>query len=198
MTLTFVALAVLASLYDRFPGDEAIADSLQGVDVPVLGGFFAFVNRLGDSWVAVPLALALSGALFLEGHRWEAVAMLLTFVPRGLNALIKDLVDRPRPHAGLVEVTQHADGSSFPSGHTVGTAVLFGVLFFVIPRVVREPLLRVALQGFCLLALAAAGPARVYVGVHWPSDALGGYLLAAVFLIPVVALLSRVSRVARR
>lgn len=193
----FVALAMLASLYDRFPGDEALADALQAFDVPVLGGFFAFINRLGDGWVAVPLAFSLIGALLLVGHRWEALAVLAALLPRGFHTLVKDAVDRPRPDATLVHVTERADGSSFPSGHTVSTAVLFGVLFFVVPRVVREPLLRAMLQVFCLVVLAAAGPARVYVGVHWPSDVLGGYLLAFLALLPVVALLRRVDAARR-
>ena len=120
--------------------------------------------------------------------------MLLTFAPRGANSLLKDWVERPRPSDELVDVSTDASGFSFPSGHTVGTAALFGVLFFLLPALVPWRPLRWALQVGCLLVVLAAGPARVYVGAHWPSDVLGGYLLALLFLVPVLVVYRTLNR----
>lgn len=181
-------LATFAAFFDRFPGDRALADALQDTDVPVLGGFFDFINLLGDAWFYIPLVALLAVACFVRRAWLEAVLVLLVFVPHSLVAALKGWIERPRPAPDLVAVTDRAGGFSFPSGHTVSTAVLFGLLLFLLPALVpRRPLCRL-LQAACLVAVVSAGPARVYVGVHWPSDVLGGYLLAALFLAPVIAL----------
>ena len=187
VALLFIVLAALAAFYDRFPADERIAHAIQSIDVPAFGGFLHFVNALGDPWPSVTLILVLTVAFALVRAGSESVLILLTFIPRGVNSLLKDWVERPRPAPELVEVSSNASGFGFPSGHTVGTAALFGVLFFLIPVVVPWRPLRWALQAGCLLAVLAAGPARVYVGAHWPSDALGGYLLVGLLLVPVLA-----------
>jgi undecaprenyl-diphosphatase len=113
------------------------------------------------------------------------VLVLITIGPRIANSIVKEAVQRPRPSAHLLHVSQRDSGYGFPSGHTVGTAVLFGVLFFIIPAAVPWRPVRWLLQLGCLLLIASAGPARVYVGVHWPSDVLASYLLALLFLMPV-------------
>ena len=185
----FVVVAVLAGLYDRFPGDESITDAFQGIDVPVLGGFLAFVNVLGDAWFYIILSLSLMLLLALLQAGTAAVLVLFAaFLPWLANTALKEWIARPRPSEDLVQVTADASGFSFPSGHTLGTAGLFTVLFFVIPTIVSHRALRWTLQFGCLLAVFAAGPARVYVGVHWPSDAFGGYLLALLFVVPALVL----------
>ncbi len=185
--LFFILLATFAAFYDRFSADERIAHALQDVDVPAFGGFLAFVNALGDTWIAVALVLTLTAVFALVRAGFEALLMLLTFVPRGASAFVKAWVERPRPSPELVEVSSDASGFSFPSGHTVGTVALFGTLFFLIPVVVPWRPLRWALQAGCVLMVLAAGPARVYVGVHWPSDVLGSYLLTCLLLAPPLA-----------
>ena len=76
-------------------------------------------------------------------------------------------------------------------------AAFYGLLFFLIPIVVPWRPLRWVLQAGCLLVVLAGGPARVYVGVHWSSDVLGGYLVALLFLLPALAVYQFTSRYTR-
>ncbi len=184
--LFFGALAHFAAFYDRFPADERLAHALQDVDVPAFGGFLDFVNFAGDRWTAIGLTLVLTFGFAMVRAGTEAVLVLIALIPRAANSFLKEWVERARPSDELVEVTADATGFSFPSGHTVGTAALFAVLFFAIPAVVPWRALRWTLQLGCLLMIAAAGPARVYEGVHWPSDVFAGYLLALLLLTPVI------------
>jgi len=184
---TFVVFAVFARFYDYFPSDVYIAHHIQSIDVPAFGGYVNFVNFIGSDVFYIVLTLLLASAIVLLRAPIEAVLVLLTIGPRVLNSAAKEAVVRPRPSAELVHVGQHDSGYSFPSGHTVGTVALFGVLFLVLPAVVPSRPLRWLLQLGCLLLIVSAGPARVFVGVHWPSDVLGSYLLALMFLIPAVA-----------
>lgn len=189
----FILMSAFAALRDTFPGDLFLAHRWQDIDVPALGGALAFVNALG---FAVATALITVGvALFaLVQRRWlEAVLLLLTFVPRGLESGIKELVGRARPSDELVRVTEEASGAAFPSGHVVGAVVFYGLLLYLAPRLIEWPPLRVLFQLFCAFMILASGPARVYTGAHWPSDVVGGYLLGLLFLTLLV-MLERVAR----
>ncbi|MCH7579595.1 MAG: phosphatase PAP2 family protein [Chloroflexi bacterium] len=182
----FIFSAFLAHFYDRFPGDERLTDALQRVDVPALGGYLAFVNALGNVWLHAALVVGVALLLGLMRAGWESLLALYTFVPSLLNGVVKDWVARPRPSEELVNVPDSIAGFSFPSGHTVSTAALFIVLFFAVSAVVRHRGLRWLLQAGCLLMVVSAGAARVYIGVHWPSDAIAGYLLMALLLVPLL------------
>jgi undecaprenyl-diphosphatase len=183
----FTAMAAGAALFDRFPADERIAHAVQAIDVPVFAGFIDLVNWLGNPWPGAALALLIAACCALARAPVAAVLVLLTFLAKWANSGLQELIDRPRPSPQLVDVTKQVGTASFPSGHTVGTTVVFGLLFLLLPTLVHPRAVRWPLQGACLLLIAAAGPARVYIGVHWPSDVLGGYLLAALFLLPLAA-----------
>jgi membrane-associated phospholipid phosphatase len=189
----FALMSAFAALRDTFPGDLFLSHRWQDVDVPALGGALSFVNAVGSP-VAAAL-IAVGAALFaLVRRRWlEAVLILLTFVPHGLQSGIKELVGRARPSDELVRVTEQASGPAFPSGHVVGAVVLYGLLLYLAPRLIGSHPLRLVLQLFCAFMIVATGPARVHAGAHWPSDVVGGYLLGFLCL----ALLLAVDRVAR-
>ncbi len=182
----FILSAFLAHFYDRFPGDERLTDAFQGVDVPALGGYLAFVNALGNVWLHTALVVGVAVLLGLIRAGWESLLVLYTSVPSFVNGVIKDWVGRPRPSDELVSVPDSVTGFSFPSGHTVSTAALFIVLFFAVPAVVRHRGLRWLLQAGCLLMVVSAGAARVYIGVHWSSDVVAGYLLMALLVVPLL------------
>ncbi len=180
----FIFSAFLAHFYDRFPGDERLTDAFQGVDVPALGGYLAFVNAFGDVWLHIAIVVGGGVLLGLIRAGWESLLVLYTIIPSFVNSVIKDWVGRPRPSDELVNVPDGITGYSFPSGHTVSTAALFIVLLFAVSAVVRHRGLRWLLQAGCVLMIVSAGPARVYVGAHWPSDAIAGYLLMALLVVP--------------
>jgi len=179
-----VVMGAFAKYYDYFPSDVFIAHRMQRIDVPAFGGYIDVVNFVGMTWVATGLAFGFAIGFALRRAVLEGVFLLLTFAPRLATNALKDAIERPRPAHDLVHVAGHASGYSFPSGHAVGTSALFGVLLFVLPAAVPARPLCWLLQLGCLLLVASAGPARVFIGVHWPSDVLGGYLLALLFLIP--------------
>lgn len=178
--LLLAVMAGFAAATSYFPADLRLAHWVQ--DWNGFGPIAAFANVAGDGPVAASVTLAVAAAVALIGRRWDAGLVLLTFVPRLLRDLLADVVSRPRPAADLVRVSDKASGYSFPSGHVVGAVVFYGLLFVLAGAVVSHRGLRFLLRLFCAFMIAAAGPARVYVGVHWPSDVLGGYLFGALAL----------------
>jgi len=181
-----IALSVLAGLHSRLPGDLDIADWVQGSLFPGMG-VSRLVRAVGSTEVVLGTGAVVAVALWLMGWRRQALLLAL-----GLLALpflqhgLKQLVDRPRPTPDLVELRAGFSSPSFPSGHVMSTALLYGFLFYLSLRIALPSVLRLALIGWCAFMLVVSGPANVYVGVHWPSDVVGGYAWAAVLLLPLV------------
>jgi membrane-associated phospholipid phosphatase len=100
-----------------------------------------------------------------------------------LNELIKYIVARPRPTPSLVDIIQQASGQSFPSGHVMSYVAFWGLLFsFGIILFQGKHWWRTALLIISGLLVVLVGPSRVYLGDHWASDVLGGYLISGVLL----------------
>jgi undecaprenyl-diphosphatase len=114
-----------------------------------------------------------------------AVCALLAeqFVRTALMAAFR----RPRPPAADWAV--HATGHAFPSGHATSSAVAAGLLAWGLLTAL-PPAAGRAGAVVCGLAAAAVGCSRVYLGVHWPSDVVGGWLLACCWLCLVVPALT--------
>ena len=189
-----IALATLASIHDTLPGDTGTASWLQGLPFP--GESLAdTVRSITSTEVVLAGGGALALLLWLRGYRLEALvfAAALIVLPL-LQAGIKEIVDRPRPTADLVELRGAFSSPSFPSGHVMSATYFYGFLLFLALSSPLPSPARAALAAVAATVLALTGPVNVWLGVHWPSDALGGYAWGALLLLPVVVACRRYRR----
>ena len=179
-----VTLAVFAALHDRFPGDLDASRTVQ--DWPFPGEPFADVLRLlSGTEVIVGIGLALAGVAWLAGRRRPALALAAGLgVMVLLQFLVKEIVDRPRPDPALVDLRAGFSSPSFPSGHTMSPSYLYGFLATAALTSSLPTALRVGVAVGAALFLLLGGLANVWLGVHWTSDVIGGYLWALAVLIP--------------
>ena len=189
----FVVLSVFAAAYDRFPADLWLIRRFHEVDS---SAFAEMLDRAADA-VELPLLVATVGlavlALLLAGHRLAALLMLVTPSVSLLNSVVKEIVGRPRPGHELVPFTTRTPDSAFPSGHADSAIVIYGLLFYFVTVFVSQPTLRLLGQAICLWVILFTGMQRVYTGVHWPSDVLGGYYLGGLVLAALIDLHHRLS-----
>ena len=138
------------------------------------------LSALGSTPIAV-LVIAVS-ALFLLLDRRPRQAMLVigvaTVASIGLR-LLKLAIGRERP--SIVEHIEVVNGMSFPSGHTLIAAVLYPTLGMLIASNLRDRHLKVYVFVVAAALALLVGFTRVYLGVHYPSDVLGGWLLGLAF-----------------
>ena len=136
----------------------------------------SFWQAITASGAGTPRALVAGLALgaVLLARRWREAALLGATILSApyLNAALKVLFARPRP--ALVPYLAPADGLAFPSGHASGSAAIYLAVALALGRLGghTRPLVALALVWSALVAFS-----RVWLGVHWPSDVLAGWLL---------------------
>jgi undecaprenyl-diphosphatase len=151
------------------------------------------LTALGSSTVLNVVIISVAGFLALRGRR-EMVALVLLSTYGGvlLSLFLKDFFERPRP--GIVPHLVDVHSPSFPSGHSMLSAVVYLTLGALLARATAERSLKIYCLTIPLLLTFVIGFTRVYAGVHYPSDVLGGWavgLLWALFCAEVARRLQR-------
>ncbi len=153
--------------------------------------FWSAVSLLGSPFAMTLLCVTLAGTLAVRGRRSAAVAVLVAQGGGGvLNMVLKDTVKRPRPPGS--EHLLHGFSWSFPSGHAMGSLIGYGMLCYCVARYWSfSKVARGSLFTLASATVLAIGISRIQLGVHYPGDVVGGYLIGAVWLGAAVALLQR-------
>ncbi len=173
----FVGLALLAhqAVAGTAP-DHAVLDWMVHHRSPGLTSWAIAVTQVGSPVGVGILALVVAAVLWRRlGSPWPAVVVVATLAAAGaISTAVKVLVAAHRPPKSLQLVLE--TDRSFPSGHVTGTLALLGALTVVLARHVG-PAARATLITLTVVGTAAVALTRVYLGVHWVSDILGGLLL---------------------
>ena len=165
--------------------DRAVLVWIHKIFANRLDGPMRFVTALGDYWVVLPLLAVAVTFFYFRG--WRLSAMLLVVSTAGsavLTTVLKSVFERARPE--LLDSGYHASFYSFPSGHATVAAGFYGMLTVVLAyRLQGKARWAVAVSG--LLVVLLIGFSRLYLGVHYPTDIVAGYLAALLWLVCVGA-----------
>lgn len=187
MALLFLASRVVGG--DAFAFDARILLMLRQADnvaVPVgsarLASAVRDVTALGSTTV-LTLIVVIAALLLAAGGRWRTGALVAVATGLGgwTNTVIKDVVSRARPD--LVPHLMDETSRSFPSGHAANSAIVYLTLATLVLPMVRGRAVRGTIVAAATLLVAAIGASRVYLGVHWPSDVLAGWLFGTLWAL---------------
>jgi undecaprenyl-diphosphatase len=167
------------------------AGAAQAFDVPLLGGLALqkgqgpdwliavaqFLSWFGDTERRVPMVLALAIWLVQRGRRAAGiVVMLVSLLAAIVSSVMKDAYGRARPD--LVPHLDHVNNLSYPSGHASNAIAFFMLAALIVPRANRQLWMGAAIAVSLLIGLS-----RPLLGVHWPTDVIGGWLLGLAFAL---------------
>ena len=172
--------------------DRAGIELVQSFSSPFLTWIMVFVSAFGNGVFTVFTFFAFAFALLLKGYRRESHFSFLIWLVLLFSWLAKLIVARPRPTGYLISETTLPSDFSFPSGHVVFYTVFFGLVAFyalVLPGVSK--LGRSILLIISGLLIGLVGLSRIYLGVHYPTDVIAGYLLGFVLLAVLIGLYFR-------
>ena len=177
LALVFAVVAVWVVMGGALPGDRWALSSLHGRIGSSIDGPMIIVGDLTDTLALSIVVVVISGVLWLQGHRRDALWFLFAVVVvLAANPVFKEIVGRARPD--IRRPPESVSSLSFPSGHAAGTTALVGALVMVAdgPRVRRI----IVIVGVALLGLVAFS--RLVLTVHYPSDIVGGWAWAGVWI----------------
>jgi membrane-associated phospholipid phosphatase len=158
-----IADSIIAHFVLIFPGDLSFIQLIQSVNSPVLVSISEFLSYIFGGW---------------RGAVLTGIAGALWFINEGL----KYLIGRPRPSSTMVLVLVNDTNNGFPSGHSFFSITVLGLLayfWFINSKTGYMNIFSITLPSLLILLV---GFSRLYLGAHWLSDVIGGYLWGGFFL----------------
>ncbi len=183
ISIGFVVLTILISVFPKSLVDLEFSQEMQEHQNPTLDALMKLVSWFGYSPGSV--IVVLSGVLlfFIFKYKKEALCILITALSGLVTLLVKIVVNRPRPTEPIVRIVQKVNQQSFPSGHVLFYIVYFGFLTVLMYHLKTIPkIMRISVTAISMLLIFAIPFSRIYLGAHWFTDVLGGFLLGILCL----------------
>ena len=178
--ICFAYLAWLISSNEILAFDTVIRQWAYDQRNPVLNRVIIAVTYLGN-WQTVVTVGAVLLALPRTRRRYGLPFVGFSAASTVLYRIMKAVFARPRPELAVRLIEE--SGWSFPSGHSMNCIVCYGILIYLLRRHCQDRRLANALTILLSLLILSIGCSRVYVGVHYPTDILGGWSLGLAFLL---------------
>ena len=167
------SIIMRSSLHDKIVlFDYKVFDFFNNINNDGLTKFFKFITNFGDFYIPCIILVLL---LIFNNNRWVFLCQAFGYGFSGIITYIaKIAAARPRPTEALIKIPS---SYSFPSGHTL-TSIVFYVLLLYLFAFNKDDLKRHIIMGFALIFACIIAISRIYLGVHYFSDVLGGVILA--------------------
>jgi undecaprenyl-diphosphatase len=191
--VTLIVLAILGivlSIYSwrvpRAPFDIPVTLWFQAFDRPVLRSGMIWVSWIFSSWRMGIIVIVGMIVIWRNWGRLEAACLAIAGIATTIQFAIKEAVDRPRPSADPVQIFSIETSEGYPSGHAFTSIMVFGFLLYLILTHTHNRGWKILSAIFFTLPVLLVGASRIYLGVHWTSDVLGGYIIGAFFLTVII------------
>ncbi len=144
-----------------------------------------FITNFGGAIVLIGTTIIL--VISIRNRRIGLSIIANLGIITGLNLLLKQIVQRPRPtEYRIINET----GYSFPSGHSMVSMAFYGFLIYLIYKYVKNQYLKIGLITFLSILIISIGISRIYLGVHYTSDVMAGFCISVSYLVLYVSSVS--------
>jgi membrane-associated phospholipid phosphatase len=192
------AIAIALSIYARwmplFPYDVQLVILLQSYASEPLTALMVWISRLFDDWYAVLLVILAGLLVWWKLGRLPGIMVYLAGLLSLFHFLWKEAVGRPRPSAKQVYIIDINHDSGFPSGHSFFAIIFLGFLAYLVVVKINNRTLKAISFTLLFALILLVGFSRMYLGAHWPSDVLGGYVSGSLFLVLLIWIYERTEK----
>lgn len=186
LIITFIILSFLVVQHPVPALDIKISLLVQKIHSDVLDKIMLAISFFGELPWSLLMVLVVAAVFFLSKYRRESY-FITSILLSGLVILgIKNIINRPRPTAFYVRLVEVNRFQSFPSGHVMSYVLFFGFIIILmktlknVPETIRQFVIYIS--AFLMIAIPFS---RVYLGAHWFSDTIGGFILGLICLFPL-------------
>jgi membrane-associated phospholipid phosphatase len=180
----FILLTLIVLHFKVSVVDLEFSEELQEHQYPVLDLGMKLISWFGYMPYSLFMVLISALAFYLMKYKKEGLFILLTLCSGLVTAVMKLCINRPRPTQDLVRIVEKAGRQSFPSGHVLFYVVFFGFLILLMYHLkTLSRSLRITVSATSFFLIFTIPLSRVYLGAHWFTDVLGGFLLGMVSLL---------------
>ncbi len=186
LLIAFIILSCIVFFLPLEYLDIHISEEIQEKQGPYLTTIMIWLSWFGRTSVSVVMVVITSLIFLISRLKKEAVLMVSTLLSGILGLGLKILINRPRPSKDLVFLLEETKYQSFPSGHVLFYTVFFGALILIILHLKKiKYKVKLFLIIICLSMIFLGAVSRVYLGAHWFTDVLGGFILG-VFCVLII------------
>lgn len=173
--------------------DELVMRWLDAHHLPVLDAVMLEITALGTGIVVLMIVVVAALFLILTRHKYPAILLLAsTFGGLVLTAVLKLGFNRPRP--SVVVAAVHTFSSSFPSGHAMSAAIVYSTVAYLAARLHRQKWAGWLIMTAAMGLIALISFSRLYLGVHYPSDVVGGVAIGLAWAAFCMATLEAIQK----
>ncbi len=159
---------------ELFHYDLLISTFVYHLRTPVLTKIIMVTTNLGASYTLIGLLIIVIFLIHRHHQKEALLFIIMTSMGLAINLLLKSLIALPRP---LISPLIHESTYTFPSGHSMNSFVFYSTIAFYMFHFTRNKKLSLYTGIACVLIIVYIGFTRIYLGVHYPSDVLGGYCI---------------------
>lgn len=177
--------------------DRAVTDYITSFRTPVLTDILQVITDIGDFYGYIIAFAIFAVFIFTKFRSWKIILQLLsvTLLASLSNLALKRVINRARPDAEHLVVVETL---SYPSGHSMSAMAFYGFLIYLCFRIKMPKWLRVCLCMLFALLILTIGISRIYLGVHFPSDVLGGFTAGLIWVAFCVVLFNVIDLLRKR
>ncbi|TAA73360.1 phosphatase PAP2 family protein [Planococcus salinarum] len=162
--------------------DNSIINFFEAIETSTLDIIYIGITELGSVWFLTTLSVLIILLLWFKAKdKWGILFFVIAVAGSGLLTwLLKQFYERGRPS---INEDIDAIGFSFPSGHSMGSLVFYGFLAYLIARSSQKRAVKYLSLTVLGLLIILIGTSRIYLGAHFPSDVLAGFIAGTVWLL---------------
>jgi membrane-associated phospholipid phosphatase len=181
--ISFLGLSAYIAYHPLIPIDIKISTMLQKYHSDWLDKIMLAISFFGEIPWSLLSVLVVAAIFYFAKFKIEAYFISLTLFSGLIILAVKNVIDRPRPTAFYVRLVEVNRFQSYPSGHVLSYVLFFGFLFILMRNLqgissgVRKTVSYISLFLFITIS-----PSRIYLGAHWFTDTVGGFLLGLICL----------------
>ena len=186
---SIILINVLSGNIQNF--DFNIYKLISSIKSNVMDIFFRGITRFGDEEVLILIAVA---CLVFIKNRKIGASIAINLASIGLiNHILKEVIQRPRPPIEFRMVEESS--FSFPSGHAMASMAFYGLIVYYIYNYIKNKTIKNIICATLSVLIFLVGISRIYLGVHYASDVLAGFLFSIVYLILYITFILKLFKV---